>query len=164
MYGVRKLWRALRREGTAVGRDRVGRLMGSLGLHRAVRGKRMRTTIPAQVAERPADLVERVLRAPAPNHLWLADITYVSTWSGFCYTAFVIDAFSRFTSLVLTCAYSCAQYDNILRECVDYRANYVSRSCPGAAGTLKARSPARPARPERTSVSQRTRRGSRGQV
>ncbi len=95
VYGVRKLWRALRREGTAVGRDRVGRLMGSLGLRGAVRGKRVRTTIPAQVAEWPADLVERVFAAPAPNRLWLADITYVSTWSGFCYTAFVIDAFSR---------------------------------------------------------------------
>ncbi len=95
VYGVRKLWHALRREGTLVGRDQVGRLMGSLGLHGAVRGKTRRTTIPAQVTERPADLVERVFAAPAPNRLWLADITYVSTWSGFCYTAFVIDAFSR---------------------------------------------------------------------
>ena len=74
VYGVRKLWRALRREGTAVGRDQVGRLMGSLGLHGAVRGKTRRTTIPAQVTERPADLVERVFAAPAPNRLWLADI------------------------------------------------------------------------------------------
>lgn len=95
VYGARKLWRALRREGTAVGRDRVGRLMGSLGLRGAVRGKGVRTTVPAQISERPADLVNRSFAAPAPNRLWLADITYVSTWAGFCYTAFVIDAFSR---------------------------------------------------------------------
>ncbi len=74
VYGVRKLWRALRREGTVVGRDQVGRLMRGLGLHGAVRGKARRTTIPAQVAERPADLVERVFAAPALNRLWLADI------------------------------------------------------------------------------------------
>ena len=95
VYGARKLWHALRREGTDIGRDQVGRLMRGLGLAGAVRGKKIRTTVPAQVAERPADLVERVFTAPAPNRLWLADITYVSTWSGFCYTAFVIDAFSR---------------------------------------------------------------------
>jgi putative transposase len=95
VYGARKLWHALRREGTAVGRDQVGRLLRGLGLTGAVRGKTRRTTIPARVAERPADLVERVFVAPAPNRLWLADITYVSTWSGFCYAAFVIDAFSR---------------------------------------------------------------------
>lgn len=95
VYGARKLWHALRREGTAVGRDRVGRLMRSLGLAGAVRGKTRRTTIPAQVAERPADLVNRTFSALAPNRLWVADLTYVSTWSGFCYTAFVIDAFSR---------------------------------------------------------------------
>lgn len=95
VYGARKLWRALRREGTEVGRDRVGRLMRGLGLAGAVRGRRVQTTIPAQVAERPADLVNRSFNAPAPNRLWVADITYVSTWTGFCYTAFVIDAFSR---------------------------------------------------------------------
>jgi putative transposase len=95
VYGARKLWRALRREGTAVGRDQVARLMRGLGLAGAVRGKTRRTTIPSELSPRPADLVERVFSAPAPNRLWLADITYVSTWSGFVYTAFVIDAFSR---------------------------------------------------------------------
>jgi putative transposase len=95
VYGARKLWRQLRREGITVGRDRVARLMRGLGLHGAVRGKKIRTTVPAQVAERPADLVNRVFVAPAPNRTWVADITYVSTWSGFCYTAFVIDVFSR---------------------------------------------------------------------
>ena len=95
VYGARKLWHALRREGTSVGRDQVGRLMRGLGLRGAVRGKTRRTTVPSELSPRPADLVERVFAAPAPNRLWLADITYVSTWSGFCYTAFVIDAFSR---------------------------------------------------------------------
>ncbi len=95
VYGARKLWRALRRERITVGRDQVGRLMRGLGLRGAVRGKRVRTTVPAQVAERPADLVKRSFSAPAPNRLWVADLTYVSTWAGFCYTAFVIDVFSR---------------------------------------------------------------------
>ena len=95
VYGARKLWHALHREGTLVGRDHVGRLMHTLGLSGAVRGKTKRTTVPSELSPRPADLVERVFSAPAPDRLWLADITYVSTWSGFCYTAFVIDAFSR---------------------------------------------------------------------
>ncbi len=95
VYGARKLWHALRREGTPVGRDQVGRLMRSLGLTGAVRGRTVRTTVPSELSPRPADLVERVFAAPAPNRLWVADITYVSTWTGFCYTAFVIDAFSR---------------------------------------------------------------------
>ena len=95
VYGARKLWRALRREGITVGRDQVGGLMRGLGLRGAVRGKRVRTTVPDQVAERPADLVKRSFSAPAPNRLWVADLTYVSTWAGFCYTAFVIDVFSR---------------------------------------------------------------------
>jgi putative transposase len=95
VYGTRKLWHALRREGIDIGRDHVGRLKRGLGLAGAVRGKTRRTTIPSELSPRPADLVERVFAAPAPNRLWVADITYVSTWSGFCYTAFVIDAFSR---------------------------------------------------------------------
>jgi len=95
VYGARKLWRALHREGTTVGRDQVARLMRSLGLAGAVRGKTRRTTVPSELSPRPADLVERVFSAPAPNRLWVAELTYVSTWSGFCYTAFVIDAFSR---------------------------------------------------------------------
>ncbi len=79
----------------AVGRDGVARLMPDLGLAGAVRGKRPRTTIPSGIGERPADLVERQFGAPAPNRLWGADLTYVSTWSGFAYTAFMVDAFSR---------------------------------------------------------------------
>jgi putative transposase len=95
VYGARKLWRQLRREGIPVGRDRIARLMRELGIAGVVRGARKRTTIPAADAVRPGDLVERQFTAPAPNRLWVADITYIATWSGFCYAAFIIDAFSR---------------------------------------------------------------------
>ncbi len=95
VYGVRKVWRQLCREGVEVGRDRVGRLMGELGLCGATRTKKARTTIPAAVSQRPADLVERVFSADAPDRLWVADLTYVWTRAGFCYAAFIIDAFSR---------------------------------------------------------------------
>jgi putative transposase len=76
VYGVRKTWRQLGREGVEVGRDRVGRLMDDLGLQGATRSKHTRTTFPAPVAERPADLVERVFSASAPDRLWVADLTY----------------------------------------------------------------------------------------
>jgi len=95
VYGARKVWHVLRREGVAIGRDQVGRVMRGLGLVGAARGTTRRTTIPSELSPRPADLVERVFAAAAPNRLWVADITYVSTWAGFVYTAFVIDAFSR---------------------------------------------------------------------
>jgi putative transposase len=95
VYGVRKAWHVLRRAGVRVGRDQVGRLMGTLGLAGASRTKRIRTTRPGPVTARPADLVERVFSAPAPNRLWVADLTYVWTRAGFVYTAFVTDAFSR---------------------------------------------------------------------
>jgi len=96
VYGVRKLWRQLQREGTAVARCTVERLMRDLGLRGVVRGRRQRTTIPDEAAPRPADLVQRDFHAPAPNRLWVADLTYVRTWSGFAYVAFIIDAYSRF--------------------------------------------------------------------
>jgi putative transposase len=95
VYGVRKAWRALRREGIAIGRDQAGRLMRSLGLVGATRTRRTKTTVPAVLAERPADLVERVFSAIAPNRLWVADLTYVWTRAGFVYTAFVVDVFAR---------------------------------------------------------------------
>ena len=96
VYGIEKVWRQLNREGITVGRDRVARLMDDLQLSGVVRGKRKRTTFSAEVSPRPADLVERNFTASAPNRLWVADLTYVSTWSGFVYVAFVIDVFSRF--------------------------------------------------------------------
>jgi putative transposase len=95
VYGARKVWRQLGREGIAVGRDRVARLMGALGIAGVVRGKPRRTTTPAEADQRPADLVDRDFSAPAPNRLWVADLTYVATWAGFAYVAFVVDAFSR---------------------------------------------------------------------
>jgi putative transposase len=96
VYGARKLWRQLQRDGVQVARCTVERLMGELGLTGAVRGKTKRTTIPVEPAgPRPADLVARRFSAPAPNRLWVADLTYVRSWSGFVYAAFVIDVFSR---------------------------------------------------------------------
>jgi putative transposase len=96
VYGARKVWRQLHREGSPVARCTVERLMGELGLRGAVRGKTHRTTTPDAAAPRPADLVDRDFAAQRPNRLWVADLTYVATWSGFVYVAFVIDAFSRF--------------------------------------------------------------------
>ena len=95
VYGVRKMWKALHRAGIEAGRDQVARVMGLVGLEGATRTKRIRTTRPATVGERPADLVERVFAAPAPNRLWVADLTYVWTARGFCYAAFIVDAFSK---------------------------------------------------------------------
>jgi putative transposase len=95
VYGARKVWLALNREGIAVARCTVERLMKDLGLSGAVRGRPRRTTIADAAAARPADLVSRQFAPPAPNRLWVADLTYVSTWSGFAYVAFVIDAYAR---------------------------------------------------------------------
>ena len=95
VYGVRKVWHQLRREDVEVGRDHVGRLMAELGLCGVTRTKKVRTTMPAPESERPADLVDRVFSADAPDRLWVADLTYIWTRGGFCYTAFIIDAFSR---------------------------------------------------------------------
>jgi putative transposase len=95
VYGAYKLWRELRRKGENVGRDRVARLMGTLGLAGATRERSIRTTRPAELAARPDDLVERTFAAPAPNRLWVADLTYVWTIAGFAYTAFIVDVFSR---------------------------------------------------------------------
>lgn len=95
VYGARKVWRALHRLGMDAGRDQVARLMKAVNLQGATREKTIRTTRPADLAARPADLVERTFAAAAPNRLWVADITYVWTIAGFCYTAFIVDVFSR---------------------------------------------------------------------
>jgi len=95
VYGARKVWLTLNREGIAVARCTVERLMAELGLTGAIRGRVKRTTIADATAARPADLVQRRFGPPAPNRLWVADLTYVSTWSGFGYVAFVIDAYAR---------------------------------------------------------------------
>ena len=95
VYGAKKVWKQLKREGFAVARCTVARLMRQMGLRGAVRGRRVRTTTPADLADRPLDLVERDFTAERPNQLWVSDLTYVATWRGFVYVAFVIDAFSR---------------------------------------------------------------------
>lgn len=95
VYGARKVWLQLNREGIPVARCTVERLMAAHGLAGAVRGKVKRTTIADPAAARPADLVRRRFTPAAPNRLWVADITYVSTWSGWVYVAFVIDAYAR---------------------------------------------------------------------
>ena len=95
VYGARKVWLALNREGIAVARCTVERLMAELGLRGAVRGKVKRTTIADPAAAAARDLVARQFAPPAPNRLWVADFTYVSTWSGWVYVAFVIDAYAR---------------------------------------------------------------------
>jgi putative transposase len=95
VYGVRKVWRQLKREGIEVARCTVERLMRQMGLQGAVRGRKFKTTIPDDSMARPADLVMRDFTATRPNQLWVADLTYVATWRGFAYVAFVIDVFAR---------------------------------------------------------------------
>ncbi len=95
VYGVRKVWHQMRREGFDVARCTVARLMHDMGLEGVIRGKKARTTIPDKALPCPLDKVNRQFKAPAPNVLWVSDFTYVATWQGFVYVAFVIDAFAR---------------------------------------------------------------------
>jgi putative transposase len=96
VYGADKVWAQLNREGTPVARCTVERLMRAQGLRGVVRGKTVRTTVPDAAGGRPPDLVARLFRADAPNRLWVADLTYVRTFTGWAYAAFVVDVFSRF--------------------------------------------------------------------
>jgi len=95
VYGARKVWLQLRREGFAIARCTVERLMHEIGLCGAIRGRPVKTTVQDKAAACPLDRVNRQFHAPAPNRLWLSDFTYVSTWAGFVYVAFVIDAYAR---------------------------------------------------------------------
>ena len=95
VYGADKIWRQLRREGTAVARCTVERLMRKLGLRGVMRGKVVRTTTSDSKAQCPLDRVNRQFKADRPNQLWVSDFTYVSTWQGWLYVAFVIDVFAR---------------------------------------------------------------------
>ena len=95
VYGVRKVWRQLQRESFAVARCTVERLMRGMGLQGVIRGKPVRTTISDKAAPCPLDHVNRQFHAPRPNALWVSDFTYVSTWTGFVYVAFVIDVYAR---------------------------------------------------------------------
>jgi putative transposase len=97
IYGADKVWAQLNREGVRVARCTVERLMRELGLRGVVRGQRsVRTTLGDATSDRPTDLVARQFRAPAPDRLWVADLTYVKTHSGWVYVAFILDVFSRF--------------------------------------------------------------------
>jgi putative transposase len=95
VYGVRKVWLQLNREGVGVARCTVARLMRAMGLQGVMRGKPVRTTIQDKAAPCPLDRVNRQFKAPAPNQLWVSDFTYVSTWGGMVYVAFVIDVYAR---------------------------------------------------------------------
>ncbi|MCR5856268.1 IS3 family transposase [Mesorhizobium sp. J428] len=95
VYGVRKVWRQLQREGFDVARCTVARLMKAMGLEGIIRGKPLRTTVSDKAAPCPLDHVNRQFHAPAPNMLWVSDFTYVATWTGFVYVAFVIDTYAR---------------------------------------------------------------------
>ena len=95
VYGVRKVWRQLQRESFDVARCTVERLMRGMGLQGVIRGKPVRTTISDKAAPCPLDHVNRQFHAPRPNALWVSDFTYVSTWTGFVYVAFVIDVYAR---------------------------------------------------------------------
>ena len=95
VYGADKVWRQLQREGIQVARCTVERLMRQLGLRGVRRGKVVRTTFADTTAPCPLDRVNRQFKADRPNQLWVSDFTYVSTWAGFVYVAFVIDVFAR---------------------------------------------------------------------
>ena len=95
VYGVRKVWRQMKRERFDVARCTVARLMRVMGLEGAIRGKTVRTTFSDKAAPCPLDHVNRQFHAPRPNVLWVSDFTYVSTWAGFVYVAFVIDTYAR---------------------------------------------------------------------
>ena len=96
VYGVRKVWRQMQREGFDIARCTVERLMRDLGLQGVIRGKPIKTTISDKAAPCPLDQMNRQFHAPAPNMLWVSDFTYVATWAGFVYVAFVIDVYARY--------------------------------------------------------------------
>jgi len=95
VYGVRKVWRQMKREGFDIARCTAERLMRDMGLRGVIRGKTVRTTVSDKAAPCPLDHVNRQFHAPAPNRLWVSDFTYVATWAGFVYVAFVIDIYAR---------------------------------------------------------------------
>ena len=95
IYGARKVWLQMKREGVSIARYTVERLMRSMGLHGVMRGKTVRTTVPDKATPCPLDHVNRQFHAPRPNALWVSDFTYVSTWAGFVYVAIVIDTYAR---------------------------------------------------------------------
>ncbi len=95
VYGAHKLWKAARRAGHDIGRDQTARLMRQMGIRGVSRSRKVRTTVPDEKADRPADLVDRDFTADRPNRLWVTDLTFVSTWAQTAYVCFIVDAFSR---------------------------------------------------------------------
>ncbi|MCV7728794.1 IS3 family transposase, partial [Micrococcus luteus] len=95
VYGIRKLWKAAGWAGIMIGRDQTARLMRAAGIEGARRSKRVKTTRPDPASARHLDLVKREFTAPAPNRLWVTDLTFVPTWAGVAYVCFIVDAFSR---------------------------------------------------------------------
>ena len=116
VYGARKVWRQLRREGVAVGRGRVERLMRRRGVAGVLRGRTVRTTLADPGGVRAADLVHRQFTAGAPNRLWVADFTYVATWAGTVYVAFAVDAFSR---KIVGAAVSMSKQTDLVLDVID---------------------------------------------
>lgn len=129
VYGVRKVWRTLNREGISVARCTVARLMKQMGLCGAVRGQRPRTTVAADLSDCPQDLVKRDFAAERPNQLWVSDLTYVATWRGFVYVAFVTARRYRSPRFFTT---------NRRVACVELTTNRPCPRCAGA-GYLRAR-------------------------
>ncbi len=121
-----EVWRQLLRERTQVARCTVERLMRNMGLQGVVRGRKFKTTIPDESAARPADLVNREFTAEAPNRLWVADLTYVRTKSGFVYVAFVTDVFSR--NIVGWCASTSLKTDSKKRVEPPMKTFFISNS------------------------------------
>ena len=142
VYGVRKVWRQMQREGIAVARCTVARLMRQMGLHGVVRGKSIRTTVSDASAPCPRDRVNRQFTAPRPNALWVSDFTYVATWSGFVYVAFVIDAFARRivgwrVSRSARAEFVLDALEQALHDRQPWRANLIHHSDRGVQGGFK---------------------------
>jgi transposase InsO family protein len=130
VYGADKVWKQMNRERIAVARCTVERLMKQLGLRGVMRGKRVRTTVPDAIAPRPLDRVNRQFKAARPNQLWVSDFTYVSTWQGWLYVAFVIDVFAR---RIVGWRVSTSMTTDFVLDALE-QALYVRR--PGDDGTL----------------------------
>jgi putative transposase len=142
VYGVRKVWRQMKREGIAVARCTVARLMRQMGLQGVVRGKSVRTTVSDAAAPCPRDRVNRQFTAPRPNALWVSDFTYVATWLGFVYVAFVIDAFARRivgwrVSRSARAEFVLDALEQALHDRQPWRANLIHHSDRGVQGGFK---------------------------
>ena len=139
VYGVRKVWRQLKREGFDAARCTVSRLMRDMGLQGVIRGKPVKTTISNKAAPCPLDHVNRQFKAPRPNVLWLSYFTYVATWTGFVYVAFVIDAYARRIVgwRASRTAHATFVLDALEQACTIHRGGLVHHSDRGSQGGFK---------------------------